>query len=156
VPQGPSEPTVFVPPSEFALAPRDFIGGMVRALLSLCALGCFAWAMSLYALQMITFYRSGVWQSVPAYTVLLSPAAQRTMVQSGDRIRGVLVAVPSWASFSSRDAMVERLKGNVWGLSRPFAWALDAALAFWLFILGLGCLFVREQIGQRLARQSAG
>ena len=124
----------------FAKVDAHLRGGIAAAL-GLLALGLLFWAAPLLLIQCTTWLKTGIWQPVPAFAVLLSPEAQTFNLRLTD---GHLTPLdlPSWAAFDSLDAVAARAAGNMVGLAQILRWVLDTALGFWLVTLAFACATV--------------
>ncbi len=96
------------------------------------------WALALLAVQCITWLKTGIWQEVPAVAVFLSPEAQRFNLRMTEVGFSPLDLVPSWASYSSAEAVIAALSGRMVGVSKIIGWLLEASLGGWLVSLSIG------------------
>ena len=143
------------------MAYRVYFRRCMAAALGFLALGFLFWAGALLLIQCTTWLRTGIWQPVPVFAVLLSPEAQTVNLRLTDGIptsrpgsasgtkREVLISfmshltpldlAPSWAAFDSLDAVAARATRNMVGLARILRSLLDTALGYWLVALAIAC-----------------
>lgn len=119
----------------------------------LLSIALILWAGLLIVGQCGGWLKSGEWQPVPAYAILLTEDAKIFTLQAYEAGVQPLGLVPSWGDSESLEQIAVSMARNALGAQKVFKWLLELPLALWLVIAsGMAALFQLWVAESQLAR----
>ena len=97
------------------------------------------WAALIFGTQCLAWLKFGMWQSVPAFAVMLSSSAQSfALVPLGllDASFSPLAMVPSMGSFETPDEVSSAIGGNLLGITKIASELISWPFSLWIALFG--------------------